>query len=84
MPVLDFLAAALESVEYERALTRGLVSRAENPSSILDDVLQLTQRRAIDEGGSVGVINPTRLLMSANQLHRKCPSAESSRTSRGS
>lgn len=26
VPVLDFLAAALESVEYERALTRGLVS----------------------------------------------------------
>lgn len=26
IPVLDFLSAALESVEYERALARGLVS----------------------------------------------------------
>lgn len=28
IPVLDFLSTALESVEYERALTRGLVSVA--------------------------------------------------------
>lgn len=39
IPVLDFLSAALESVEYERALARGLVS---SNTSFFSDVFLLS------------------------------------------